>query len=140
MTLTTQQRQALIKVVERVPGLACQGKLGDFLEKYLVAEAMARKILKFGAGTESGTVHQSLDLRLIQQAARSLSLGTSPEALRALFLGGVGIRGTKSARQLRNGYLHSLNQQDRDEIESRFLELASLLTSFMEATIGSIKH
>lgn len=40
-----------------------------------------------------------------------------------IFKGDRGLRGQKSCRQLRNGYLHSLSNDDKLEIETRYTEL-----------------
>jgi hypothetical protein len=107
----------LIEINQRSPGLLCQGDLGAFLDRYFVAEVVARKVTAF---YQDDTKKQCSDKVQIQQlGAAILHFGIIfPESdLRTLFLGGEGLRGNKSARQLRNGYVHSLSVEDRSEIE-----------------------
>lgn len=124
----------MIEITQRSPGLLCQGDLGAFLDRYFVAEVMARKVTAF---YQDDTNKQSSDKIQVQQlgaAFRHFGIIFPESDVRTLFLGGEGLRGTKSARQLRNGYVHSLSVEDRAEIERMTPVLKHLLNGFISAT------
>lgn len=104
-----------------------------FLDRYFVAEVLARRIMSYYQD-DTGKTHS--DIMRIQQLNAAIShfgITFSKKDIRALFLGGEGLRGTKSARQLRNGYVHNLSSDDRCEIEINASVIILLLNDFIVA-------
>lgn len=53
---------------------------------------------------------------MLSKAFEYFDIPFNQDGLLFIFKGGEGKRGNKSARQLRNGYLHQLSESDRLEI------------------------
>jgi hypothetical protein len=133
MTLSAQRRAVLTEVSQRSPGLACQGDLGAFLDLYFVAEALARKLTTFYQDDTNKPRLDKIQIQQLEAAIKYLRINFQAADTRTLFLGGEGLRGARSARQLRNGYVHSLSSEDRVEIEQTAPKLKGMLSSFIRA-------
>lgn len=57
-----------------------------------------------------------LNTEYLSKALEHFGLHLEKDKLLFLFKGGEGKKGQKSARQLRNGYLHQLSEADKSEI------------------------
>jgi hypothetical protein len=132
--MTEQRKRALLDVTQLSPGFCCQGILGMFLDRYFVAEVLARKILSFYQDDTGKTHSDKVQLQQLIAAISYFGIAASNIDIRTMFLGGDGRRATKSARQLRNGYVHSLSSADRNEIEDRSKVLIRLLDNFIIAS------
>lgn len=131
--LTGRRCNALLDIVGRTPGLGCQGKLGCFLDRYLVAEALAIRLQSYYQA-DAGLA--STDKVLVNQllaAQRNFAFIFDDLRTKEIFLGGTGTCGSKTCRQLRNGYVHSLSNADRREIEARSTPLLAALTDYIDA-------
>lgn len=131
--LSAQRRGALIEITQRSPGFLCQGDLGAFLDRYFVAEVLARKVMSF---YQDDTMKPGSDKIQVQQLSAAIGyfgIIFQESDIRTLFLGGKGLRGSKSARQLRNGYVHSLSAEDRVEIERMTPLLKDMLNRFIKS-------
>lgn len=129
--LSIQRNGALVEITQRAPGFSCQGSLGMFLDHYFVAEVLARKIMSFYQDDTGKTHSDKMQIQQLNAAISHFNFALSEKDIRTLFLGGEGQRDTKSARQLRNGYVHSLSSADRREIEKNASTLISLLNNFI---------
>jgi len=118
-TIQKARNAELSQTIYTLPGFACQGPLGQIIELYLQAELVARKITAFHAFDINLSTPNDLDIRNILAALKffKISPQISKVDLNWIFSGGQGKRGEKSIRQLRNGYFHELNNDDRKEIE-----------------------
>jgi hypothetical protein len=132
-TLTKLRQTIILDLISRMPGLTCQGKLGAFLDAYFVAEALARKLQSFYQTDTGKPTSDDLQITQLNAALRHFSVDYSPDDVREIFLGGKGNSGVKSARQLRNGYVHSLNDDDRAEIEENSRKITTLINLFVQA-------
>jgi len=111
----------------RPTGFDCQGTVGKMIDLYLQSEVLAKKITGFYY-KEKNLNNQTTDLNLgdLRKALKHfklISYGKNPArgkisecSINWLFKGGSGTPGKKSARQLRNGYVHTLNESDRLEM------------------------
>lgn len=136
VALSAQRRGVLIEITQRSPGLSCQGDLGAFLDRYFVAEVLARKVTSF---YQDDTKKQKpsadkIQIQILGAAIRHFGIIFPEPDIKNLFLGGKGRRGAKSARQLKNGYVHSLSVEDRAEIECVTSVLDPMLNVFISAT------
>jgi hypothetical protein len=132
--LSAQRREVLLEVTQRSPGLSCQGDLGAFLDRYLVAEALARKVVSYYQDDTKKPSSNAIQVQQLSAAIRHFGIIFSESDTRTLFFGGEGLRGKKSARQLRNGYIHSLSAEDRVEIEQMAPLLIEMLNGFINAS------
>lgn len=124
---------ALSEITQRSPGFLCQGSLGEFIDRYFVAETVARKLSLYYQEDDNKTKSDRLQVQQLRAALSHFSIVFSEQDVQALFAGGDGKRNTKSARQLRNGYVHSLSSGDRKEIEEKSVKLNPLLAEFIAA-------
>jgi len=125
-----------------LPGFVCQGSLGQIIELYLQAELIARKILTYHAIDNKLPFPDGIDIKLLKQALKIYKFVPTIMSIgdfEWIFKGGQGIRGEKSIRQLRNGYFHELNKDDRNEIEQYYGNFLSLLQRFNNIQIRKFK-
>lgn len=112
------------------PGFSCQGVVGEFVSVYLRAELLALKLQHYYQ-TDMQNKQTSLNITALRRAIKHFNLHFSEEKILLIFRGGKGKRGNKSAKQLRNGYLHRLSEADKKEIvcngKSLIKEMAKLL-------------
>lgn len=72
----------------------------------------------------------------LRAALKHFHIHFSEEKVIAIFQGGEGKRGRKSAKQLRNGYLHRLSDADKDEIANKGPELINEMTKLLKLRIN----
>ncbi|GEM_PF-819333 len=106
-----------------------------FLETYIDCETTAHKIVRFYKHDKYQRTDASviLNVRKIVAAARYFHLAIDESRIRALFTGGKGIRGKKTPRQLRNGYLHEKSAPDVKEMQRRLDSLHDLMQEWLTA-------
>ncbi len=114
------RRAAFQDIVNRRPGFSCQGQLGEFLDDYLVAESLLRRLIIYYASDTGRKVSEKLQTVQIVAAMSHFNLAFHRSDVTDAFEGGPGKRGFKSARQLRNGFLHDLSPEDKEEIIDKF--------------------
>jgi hypothetical protein len=131
------RNRSLDQIERRDPGFGCEGKVGAFVSAYLRAEVFATRIITFYRA-DRGLKGKGLQVDVLVAATRHFGMGVDPANIRALFLGGEGKRGAKTARQLRNGYLHTLSAEDRKEILTSSGILTSQLTAFIRNRINAM--
>lgn len=110
------------------PMFSCQGVVGEFIDIYLQCEVMSRKLQSYYRSDTDKTGNNDLQIQVLEASLKHFSMDYKSIDINILFKGGVGARGNKSARQLRNGYLHSLSAEDKNEI----IENASIFKLNME--------
>lgn len=103
--------------------------LGEFISLYLKCEATARKLVQYHIGKSNGKLFISQIEASIKhffpQKQNSINI-------KSVFLGDKGYRGRKSCRQLRNGYFHSLSEEDKKEIDYRFQKLQEYMQEWID--------
>ena len=135
MILSQKRKALLIDIARNQPGLSCQGILGLFLERYFASEAIALKIQSYYQSDTGKSNYDKIQITQLNAALTYFSIDFQASHAKAAFHGGPGKQGSKSARQLRNGYVHSLNSTDRVEIEGNSKHLISLMDSFIQVSI-----
>lgn len=116
--LNLRRNQGLSQVENSDPGFGCQGIIGQFVGYYLRCEVFATKLQHFYQ-SDRGFKQTGLNTKDFKCALEHFDMHLEEEKVTKIFQGGTGKRGTKSARQLRNGYLHQLSRSDKTEIEAQ---------------------
>lgn len=125
--LTESQRNALREVIASEPGFKAQGAIGEFLDLWLVCEVLVKKLIMYHKGEKE--LPFKWQYNQIPPALDHFGIGYQGERIKPAFSGNQKAkRGAKSARVLRNRYIHTLSKEDRFEIEGREFELVSLLS------------
>ncbi len=131
--LTRRRCNSLADIASRTPGLACQGCVGSFLDGYLVAEALASKLQSYYLTDLGLPPSDKIQVNQLIAAHKRFLLQFDDLRTRSIFLSTAHKSDAKSCRQLRNGYLHSLNAADRKEIEERSNSLIAELADYVSA-------
>ena len=126
---STKQKKEIKKILNRTPGFSKQGQLGEFFDKYLLCEALARKIIEYKKGKSDK--FETLNYTSIESALKFYKYNSYIDIIVKIFKSGDGKRGEKTPRQLRNGYFHNLSEEDRKEIETRSNDMISLMNDFI---------
>lgn len=98
----------------------------DFLSKFVVCEIACKAILA-GAGMKN----DKLNMKSIKSAVKKLNYGIEYAVLRSIF-GSYKIRGSKSAKKLRDGIAHSLAENDIKEVIERKEDLFKYMDTFLD--------
>ncbi|EHI9242981.1 hypothetical protein [Vibrio parahaemolyticus] len=115
--LNSRRNQGLSQAENSDPGFGCQGIIGLFVGYYLRCEVFATKLQHFYQ-SDKGYKQTSLNTKDFKSALTHFDIHLEEDKVIKIFQGGKGKRGTKSAKQLRNGYLHQLSSSDKTEIET----------------------
>lgn len=133
--LTENQKKALREIADSSPGFKSQGVVGEFIDLWLVCEVLVKKLIMYQKGEND--LPQKWQHNQVGPALRHFGIEYLESKIEPAFSGNQKAkRGQKSARVLRNGYLHTLSRNDRSEIERRKSELIQLL-SYWKDTIES---
>jgi len=125
--LTTQQLKALQHVAESDPGFKAQGKLGEFLDSWLVCEVLAKKLIMYSKNASELPTKWSYPQ--LTAALNEFGYSYDKNRVSAAFKSDRNAkRGYRPARALRNSFIHTLSGDDRNEIESRSKDLLELLS------------
>jgi hypothetical protein len=131
-TLSNRESKALREIV-KLDGeiLAATSSVGQFLERYLVSEAVARKLISNKTGKPCP---QILNFSSIQSAAKHFhwTLSIHPELIESVFRSGDGLRDSKTPRQLRNSIVHEISKVDCVEIRTRQNDLMKLMQRWLD--------
>ena len=118
------------------PGFSCQGPVGDFIGLYLRCELFATRLQHYYQ-RDKGHKRGSLNTDQLSKALDHFGLPVESEKVLSLFRGGKGKRGKKSARQLRNGYLHQLSESDKLEMIEKHSTLKREMRKFLDRRLKS---
>lgn len=135
--LNSTRRSVLLEISDRRPGFSCQGKIGDFLDDYLVAESILRRLINYYTTDTNRNASGNLQTAQINAAINHFKITIKPSDITDAFQGGTGKRGFKSARQLRNGFLHDLNPDDQKEIVSKSENIKTLLNRIISPLLAA---
>jgi len=129
--LAKQRDNAISELFKLSPSFSCQGEIGQFVDKYILCEVIAKRIQHYyKVDTNKG--HASLHILTLKASLNHFKIKFNEVKINDVFKGGEGKKGIKSARQLRNGYLHSLNENDKAEIEQRHSNLLNDINYFLQ--------
>ena len=138
-SLSKKQETELLNIARSDPGFKCQGKVGEFLDNWLICETLAKRLILYLKQREPQKASWSYP-ELIS-ALKHFGIDYDDQKVKPAFKGGDREkRGNKTARQLRNGYLHSLSIGDKNEIETRSTELTHLLSYWRDRFCGGANH
>lgn len=130
--LSQQERKELRKCTRNIVGFRVQGNLGLFIDKYLVCELLARKIIEYKNNRSNKNGSQNYTIMQIKASYKTLlNIAYAPGVIDIIFPGGEGIRGQKSPRQLRNGFIHSISKHDIEEIDINIKALVSAMDEWI---------
>jgi len=87
--------------------------------------------------TDKGYKKTKLNTATLTDAIQHFGMYFSGDAVLMLFQGGEGKRGKKSAKQLRNGYLHQLSEADKNEIIDKDPSLIKEMEKFIHMRINT---
>jgi len=125
--LRKRRNNGLSNVAFKNTEFSCQGKVGEFIGLYLICDIFATRLQNYYQ-TDKQNKKTKLNMLTLTKALEHFGLHIENIILLSLFQGGEGKRGEKSARQLRNGYLHQLSESDKNEIINKH----SILTHEMK--------
>lgn len=137
---TRQQVKQLRLLLPRQPAHAGENTPEGFLLRYVFFEALIKTVGKYyrdGLGrkkTNTAASKEVLQLPLVQKWLDHFALKVHPEQTQLLLDSNLKHRGSKSARELRNGLVHQWSANDAREVMSRFKSLDRALV----AVIGAI--
>ncbi|MDO6840359.1 hypothetical protein Q4602_12815 [Paraglaciecola chathamensis] len=145
MSKSVKQKVALVnqrnKELEGVKGLDpnfyCEGDVGKFISLYLQSEVFAKKLQRYFRTDENIKGKDELNIAALKAAIKRFRLDFDESHVSELFKGGSGKQNEKSARQLRNGYLHSLSVSDKNEILKKAESFVSKLKVFLSLRISA---
>ena len=124
--LSTSEKNKLKKKTNYKSNLSTSQNLVDFFDLFFVCEVTARKLIKYYQTANNKPVmtkYESYTTPTLRSAIKYYSLSINDSILKNIFLSGEGKRNQKSCRQLRNAYIHSLLNEDKQEIINRFPQL-----------------
>lgn len=135
-----QKRVAAVKALaQKEEYLKMNDKLRcryQFLEKFTLCEICCKAILKEykkNNKTYSSETNLKLDMREIPAALKYAGYSIDEALLSIIFAGSGNFkkRGSKSAKQLRNGIVHNLCESDIEEVCKRYLYLCAAMDNFL---------
>jgi len=133
-SLNLRRNAGLDDAVSKDPGFSCQGKVGEFIGLYLRCELFATRLQHYYQ-TDKQYKKTGLNTGSLAKAFVHFKLHLEKIKLLSIFQGGGGKRGKKSARQLRNGYLHQLSDADKSEIIDKHSTLTAEMKRFLKNRI-----
>jgi len=134
LALTRRRNESLSGAEEKDPGFSCQGLVGEFIGCYLRCDLFVTRLQNYYQ-TDKQYKKTGLNTKTLNEAFNHFGLHFSEEKVLILFQGGTGKRGRKSAKQLRNGYLHQLSKADKDEILTKCSVLIPLMSRLLKMRI-----
>ncbi len=129
--LSSKRIKALEGIALLDPKFHCAGVVGEFISLYIQTEVMARKIQNYYRIDKSKTDLDKIQIQVLKASLKHFSLSFNEPDVNLIFKGGEGLVGEKSARQLRNGYLHSLSPSDKDEIINKAPRYIAIMKKFL---------
>lgn len=136
MALTKRRNNGLDDAARKDSGFSCAGDVGKFINLYLRCEIFATRLQHYYQ-TDKEHKQGKLNTDSLSEALSHFSLPVDKDKILLLFKGGSGKKGSKSARQLRNGYLHQLSEADRLEIIEKYSELIAEMERFLNKRINT---
>lgn len=108
----------------------------QFVDKFILCEVACKKVLSAYRADQKldKPAYEKLNMKYIPDAMAWAGLDFTRDELNAMFYtrDKYRIRGTKSAKLLRDGAMHEHNEQDIQEIVSRFDEFNRMMDAFLD--------
>lgn len=137
MPLNNRQVAELNNIINIIP-LPENSLIFSFFNCFLKCEVVARKIIAYYKVENNLTISKKYQISEIHAALNFFNLqNANNESIEVIFKGGDGIRDNMSARQLRNGYIHTLNNNDRNEILNRGQMLINTMNNFLSSVLSN---
>ena len=136
LALMTRRNKGLSDAELKNPGFSCQGLVGEFISCYLRCDLFVTRLQNYYQ-TDKQYKKTRLNTKALNEACEHFGLHFPEERILSLFQGGDGKRGRKSAKQLRNGYLHQLSEADRDEILTKGGVLVPVMNRLLKMRINN---
>jgi hypothetical protein len=132
--LLTNEQLNVLNGLAILDGTWCASptNVGSFIERYIVAEALARNLIALNSGKQCPNI---LYLQSIKSAARSFeaSLNIPSDLIDAIFRSSNARAGNVSTpRQLRNLLIHGLSSKARLEVEREHKKLMDLMKRWLD--------
>lgn len=134
--LTLRRNTGLNDAELKDPGFSCQGNVGEFIGLYMRCELYATRLQHYYQ-TDKQNKKGGLKTDMLSNALEHFGIPLDKEQVLFLFQGGKGKRGKKSARQLRNGYIHELSDADRSEITNKHSIFVKEMNRFLKKRINT---
>jgi hypothetical protein len=128
---SSKRLKALGGVALLDPKFHCAGVVGEFISLYLQTEVMAKKIQNYYRTDKNKADLDKIQIQVLKASLKHFSLPFNDSDVSLIFKGGEGLVGKKSARQLRNGYLHSLSPSDKNEIIHKAQQYVAIMEKFL---------
>lgn len=111
-------------------------KRWEFIDKFILCEVAVKKVMRAyreGKKGESAKGYERLNMGIISKAVDWAGYGITKPELEELFSGSgkYTLRGSKSAKKLRDGMMHEHNENDIQEVVDRFEELNEKMDAFL---------
>ena len=133
--LTIRRNAGLDDAASKDPGFSCQGQVGEFIGYYLRCDLFATRLQQYYQ-VDKQYKKTGLNTKTLRESCEHFRLHFPVENILNLFQGGEGKRGRKSAKQLRNGYLHELSEANRNEIANQAEELIVAMNRWLKLRIN----
>lgn len=108
----------------------------DFLERFMICECVYKNLLK-SYDTKQGQKRADKDLRLnlgeIKKVLKYFDVQFDDSVIEMVFSGSgkYRLRGTMSAKKLRDSIVHNMNEPSIREVHERYEELMAAMASFL---------
>jgi len=130
-----QQKKALKALYVRLPCINTANP-ESFLLKYVGFESVARKVWNYSRKIkkkEVGDSHASIPAPSLNKALKAFGVQLNELVVERLLSSDMTKRGSKSARNLRNGIVHQWSEPDCNEIKLRYSDLLNDMDKFMKS-------
>lgn len=112
-------------------------KRREFIDKFILCEVAVKKVMRAyreEKKSESAKGYERLNMGVIAKAVDWAGCSITKPELEALFSGSgqYTLRGSKSAKKLRDGMMHEHNENDIQEVVDRFEELNEKMDAFLD--------
>lgn len=136
---SVQQRKALKRLLGRPPVYPTDNLAESFLLRYVFVEALCRQVGKYyreRAGARKKTLaksNEAIHLDVVGRSFAHFGIHVRSERLAELLDSSQEKRGSKSARNLRNGIVHRWDEMDVAEASERFSSLCIAIDAVVDA-------
>jgi hypothetical protein len=135
--------KTLVNLMSREPKIDGAGTVEQFVLRYIFFEAVLRELI---SGYRSAKAprdsmykqNESIRLDTVFKSLSHFAIAVPHEVIDALLNSKSNMRGSKSARNLRNALVHQWKAEDATEVELRGHELLGLLSTTVDAISSRI--
>lgn len=126
--LSDKQLTALLNISNIKLGFSCQGECGKFIDAWIVAEAIAKRLITYRTQKDVGISWKWTE---VEASVKHFGL-LLPDHLmtKKIFAGGPGQKSDRTPRQLRNTFLHGVSEETIEEMDSKGEGFSKLLVEW----------